>query len=111
MLVSAMMILVSVGYLRSPQFKTAFQHLGYPDHFRIELAVAKMLGAIALIVPIGPRLKEWAYAGFTFTFLAAIVAHLSSGDTLGEAFGPMVFLILLGISYGAYLRGSPKVLS
>jgi len=34
--------------------------LGFPDYFRVELALAKLLGVLALLVPVGPRLKEWA---------------------------------------------------
>ena len=40
--------------------------LGYPAYLASLLGAAKLLGVIALGVPGLPRLKEWAYAGFSF---------------------------------------------
>ena len=42
-----------------------FAHVGYPQQLRVLLGIAKLLGAITLVVPGLPKLKEWAYAGFT----------------------------------------------
>jgi hypothetical protein len=66
--------------LRLPQVAEAFAHLGFPEYFRVELALAKLLGVVLLLAPVAPRLKEWAYAGFAFTLGSALVAHLSVGD-------------------------------
>jgi hypothetical protein len=66
--------------LRLPQVTEAFTHLGFPDYFRVELAVAKLLGVVLLLAPVAPRLKEWAYAGFAFTLASALIAHLAVGD-------------------------------
>ena len=52
-----------------------FTHLGYPQQLRIILGIAKILGAIALVVPGLAELKEWAYAGFTFAWICAFFAH------------------------------------
>jgi len=41
--------------------------LGYPPYFVTILGVWKVLGAIAILVPRFPRLKEWAYAGIFLT--------------------------------------------
>jgi len=66
---------------RSDLFKTqGFAHVGYPQQLRIILGIAKPLGAIALLVPGLPKLKEWAYAGFTFAWICAVVAHYLAGD-------------------------------
>ena len=46
-IVSAFMIFSAYLYLTSPDLKGAFEHLGFSDTFRIELAIAKLLGAIA----------------------------------------------------------------
>jgi hypothetical protein len=52
------------------------RHLGYPDYFGPHLNIMKILGAIALMVPmIKGRLKEWAYAGLFFDFLWAFISH------------------------------------
>jgi hypothetical protein len=85
--------------LRLPQVAEAFTHLGFPAYFRVELALAKLLGVVLLLAPVPPRLKEWAYAGFAFTLVSALIAHLSVGDgpeAWGWAAGTAV---LWGLSY------------
>jgi hypothetical protein len=56
------------------------------------------LGAIALIMPGVPRLKEWAYAGFTFAWIAASIAHYIAGDR-AESVLAVVLLVMLWFSY------------
>jgi hypothetical protein len=63
-----------------PQVAQAFTHLGFPDYFRLELSLAKLLGVLLLLAPVPARLKEWAYAGFAITLGSALIAHLSVGD-------------------------------
>ena len=41
-------------------------HLGYPVYFASISGFWKLVGAVAVVVPGLPRLKEWAYAGFFF---------------------------------------------
>src|SRR5882757_10960879 len=66
--------------LRLPQVASAFSHLGFPDYFRVELSLAKLLGIVLLLAPVPARLKEWAYAGFAIDLGSAIIAHLAVGD-------------------------------
>src|SRR5713101_10212467 len=84
--------------LGSPQAIQGFAHVGYPQHLRIILGIAKLLGAIALVVPGLPKLKEWAYAGFTFAWLSAFVAHYLAKDG-PKAYVPLVLLVFLFVSY------------
>jgi hypothetical protein len=56
------------------------------------------LGAIALLAPALPRLKEWAYAGFTFAWISAFIAHYLARDG-PEALMPMLLLVILFVSY------------
>lgn len=99
-LVSGAMLYTAVSYFTTEKMKDSFDHLGFPDFFRIELGVAKALGALALLLPFLPsRLKEAAYAGFAFTFVSAIVAHLSQHDPIRHSLQAALLLILLGISY------------
>ncbi|MEQ1764768.1 MAG: DoxX family protein [Pyrinomonadaceae bacterium] len=99
-LVAAAMILAAIGYFTSPEMRTTFEHLGFPDYFRVELGVAKILGAIVLIVPMFPeRVKAFAYFGFAITFVSASIAHLSSGDPISVAIVPLVFLAILMVSF------------
>ena len=65
-LVAVMSAIAAFVYLSgSPQAVQGFAHVGYP-HLRIILGIAKLLGAITLVIPGVVKLKEWAYAGFTF---------------------------------------------
>jgi len=64
-LISIMMLLSVYAYLTSAQVIAGFVHLGFPSYFRIELAIAKLVGAIVLLAPVAKgRVKEWAYFGF-----------------------------------------------
>jgi hypothetical protein len=48
--------------------------------------------------PSSAKLKEWAYAGFTFAWISAFVAHYLVKDG-PKAFPPVILLLLLVISY------------
>jgi DoxX-like family len=98
-LVAAFGFLSAFTYLSgSPQAVQGFAHVGYPQQLRIILGIAKALGAITLLVPGFPKLKEWAYAGFTFAWICATVAHCLAGDG-PKAFMPVILLIILLVSY------------
>jgi len=101
-IVSLMMIFSAYSYFTNPEVKQGFQHLGFPDYFRVELAIAKILGAIILLAPIKGQVKEWAYAGFAITFISAFIAHSASGDPINNRIGPIVFLVVLALSYFTY---------
>ncbi len=92
-----MMVGSALGYLTgSKQMVDAFRHLGYPNYFRTMLGVAKLLGVLALITPRVPSaVREWAFAGFGITMIAAVSSHLASGDGITRAFGPLIALALL----------------
>src|SRR5262245_16824410 len=98
-LVALMSLFAGYAYLSgNPQAVGGFAHVGYPQQLRIILGIAKPLGAIALLVPGMARLKEWAYAGFTFAWISAFVAHYLAKDG-PMAFTPLVLLLMLVISY------------
>ncbi len=96
-----MFTLSGVLFLAGPaEVVASFRHLGYPDYFRHLLGIAKLLGVAALLVPPpSPVLREWAYAGFAFTCIAAAASHLMSGDPAGKLFGPLLAMGLLMTSY------------
>jgi hypothetical protein len=99
-LLSAMMLYTAFSYFSNEEMKSSFVRLGFPDYFRIELAIAKALGATVLIIPlINSRLKEIAYVGFAITFVSAFIAHLSIGDPF---FVSLQALILLAVLIGSY---------
>jgi hypothetical protein len=72
--------------------------LGYPLYIMKILGLAKVLGGIAILTGRSPRLKEWAYAGFTFDFLGATASHLLAGDAAHAPF-PFVFFLVHMTSY------------
>ncbi len=74
------MSFTAYAQLRLPQVAEAFAHLGFPDWFRVELSVAKLLGMVLLLAPVPARLREWAYAGFAIDLGSAVIAHLAAGD-------------------------------
>lgn len=91
-IISAMMVFSAYGYFSNPDMKAAFVHLGFPDYFRIELGVLKVLGALALILPMVPnKIKSFAYFGFALTFVSAFIAHTASGDPIAVAAAPIFF--------------------
>lgn len=74
--------------------------LGYPDYFSYAVVIAKVLGVIAIVLPKIPTLlKEWAYAGFTFTLIFAFISHACVDKNIGYMIMPLVFLGILAISY------------
>lgn len=98
-LLALMSLFAGYTYLMAtPEAVTGFAHVGYPQHLRVLLGIAKLAGAITLIAPGFPLLKEWAYAGFTFAWIAASIAHYAAGDRPAFLF-PLVLLVFLGVSY------------
>jgi uncharacterized membrane protein YphA (DoxX/SURF4 family) len=82
--------------LRVSQVHVVIDRLGYPPYFLVILGTWKLLGAVAVIVPRFPRLKEWAYAGVVFDLTGALVSNLVSGvtDTRTLAF----LLLMMGVT-------------
>ena len=103
-LVGLMMTYSAYAYLTDAAMKQGFVHLGFPDYFRVELAIAKFIGVVLLLAPVPPRWKEWAYAGFVINFVSAIIAHNASGDPLTNSVAPFIFLVLVLVSYFTYHR-------
>ncbi len=102
-LLAALMLLGSIpDIISAPEAVAIFAHLGYPAYLLPFIGVAKILGAVAILVPGFPRLKEWAYAGFVFDLTGALYSHISVGD---PASGLIIFLIgyvLIASSYVFY---------
>ena|SRR5690606_6630672 len=107
-LMSLAMAFSTFAYLSNPALKEAFQHLGFPDYFRIELGIAKGLAAIALWLPF--RLaKEVAYIGLSISFVSAFIAHVIVGDPTFNIVYPLIILAILVVSYVTYHKLSSAV--
>lgn len=91
-----MMLFSGYSYLTNPELEIAFKTLGFLDYFRVELAIAKIIGVIVLVIPqIPERIKEWAYAGFGIVFVSATIAHLHNNDVAAKVVAPLIFLVIL----------------
>jgi hypothetical protein len=99
-ILGAMMLFSAFGYLTNEEMKAGFVHLGFPAYFRVELAIAKIIGVLALAIPIIPKeIKDFAYIGFAITFISAFIAHSSSGDPISVAMMPLLFSGILFVSF------------
>jgi len=76
-----------------PPVVNVITQLGYPVYLLKILGVWKLLGAITLLVPRFPRLKEWAYAGIFFELTGAAASHAAHGNWR-ELTAPLVLAVL-----------------
>ena len=111
-LVGIVTLFAAFSYLTTaPEAVENFRHVGYPQQLRVLLGIGKLAGAIVLLLPGLRALKEWAYAGFTFMWIAAVVAHYLADD--GLFLLPVALLGLLAVSYvtrSANRGGSAKAM-
>ena len=70
--------------------------LGYPMYFFAILGGWKVLGAIAILVPRFPRLKEWAYAGIFFDLTGAAASCAAVGGYGAYGFHVIAPLVITG---------------
>lgn len=104
-LAAAFMIMAAVpDVMYATEAVTIFKHLGYPEYLLPFIGVAKILGAITILVPGFPRLKEWAYAGLTFDLIGAFYSHVSVGDGPGDWIFAIIALVLVLGSYLLYRK-------
>ncbi|MFE3446693.1 DoxX family protein [Nocardia sp. NPDC059180] len=67
--------------------------LGYPWFLPVIIGVCKIPGALVLLAPRMPRLKEWAYAGMVFIYIGASASHFAEGN-IQAGIGPLGFTAL-----------------
>ena len=76
--------------------------LGYPMYFFGILGFWKVLGAIAILVPRFPRLKEWAYAGIFFDLTGAAVSCAAVGGYGAYGFHVIAPLVLTALTVASW---------
>lgn len=76
--------------------------LGYPMYFFGILGIWKVLGAIAILAPRYPRLKEWAYAGIFFDLTGAAVSCAAVGGYGTYGFHVIAPLVLTGLTVASW---------
>jgi hypothetical protein len=87
-------------YLHSPH--GVVPELGYPMYFFAILGVWKVLGAIAILVPGFPRLKEWAYAGIFFDLTGAAASCAMVGGYGAYGFHVIAPLVICGFTVASW---------
>ncbi len=95
---AALMIFSSVGGIQPSQQAIQMMHdgLGYPVYFIQFISIAKLIGAIVILIPGLNRIKEWAYAGLFFDLGGAIY----SGVAAAGKFDPMMLTLAVWILPG-----------
>ncbi len=87
-------------FVDTPSVVKAFGDLGYPGYTVYFNAIAKLLGAVGILVPQVPGfLKEWSYAGYLYIMLLAFQAVTVH---MGFAWPMLAFVALFFLAYYGY---------
>lgn len=93
----------SYTYLFHKNTIVGIRALGFPDFFRIQLAVLKIIACLLLVIPMVPVVaKEWAYLGIALFFITAIVAHLAHKDPFWISLINVLMIGVLMVSYTTF---------
>ena len=105
-LFSLLMIFSAVGGLQPSQQAIELIHdqLGYPVYFIQFISIAKLIGAIAILVPNFNRIKEWAYAGLFFDLSAATYSGVASAGKFDPLMIAMLIWIIPGVLSYVFLH-------
>ncbi|MFP6584174.1 MAG: DoxX family protein [Candidatus Hydrogenedentota bacterium] len=110
---TGLMCLVMAGggaldLLRVEQMVVTMENLGYPLYLLTLLGMLKWMGVLVIVAPRFGRLKEWAYAGFTFDLTGATFSHMSVKDPFFDTITPLIVLTIVLTSW--YLRPDSRKL-
>ena len=106
-LFSAFMIFSSIGGITlDPQAVEMLpDHLGYPIYFIQWLSVIKLIGAIAILLPMVPaRVKEWTYFGFFIDLVTGMYSFIAVGDPVSGWAPMLLFVAVLVAAYVIHHR-------
>lgn len=90
-------------------YKFITEILGYPGYFVNYIAVMKVLGVIAILIPGFPRVKEWAYAGLFLDMVSAVYSFYATNTLTVETSGMLLFFGLGIASYVFYHKKQKTV--
>lgn len=100
------------GFAQMAQYRAnphgVVRQLGYPEYFFGILGFWKMLGAIAILAPRFPRLKEWAYAGIFFDLTGAAVSCAAVGEYGAYGFHIIAPLVICGLTVASWALRPPS---
>ena len=92
-LFAALMLFSSYGSIivNDDAKKLIHDQLGFPIYFIPFTGIAKLIGAIVILIPGLKTVKEWAYAGLFFDLVGAVYAGIAVSGT----FDPMMLFMLV----------------
>jgi uncharacterized membrane protein YphA (DoxX/SURF4 family) len=103
---------MSGGVVQIAQFKAnphgTVPQLGYPMYFFAIIGFWKVLGAIAILVPRFPRLKEWAYAGIFFDVTGAAISCAAVGGYGAYGFHVIAPLLIAVLAVASWALRPPS---
>ena len=102
-----LLMLLSVGMyvFNNEEIVAGFTSFGYPTYIIYPLAIAKILGLIALWFFQKKTIVEWAYAGFFFNAILASASHFNANHDIGLSYFVIPF-ILVSYFLGKKVRGN-----
>ncbi|WP_040472573.1 DoxX family protein [Aquimarina agarivorans] len=96
-LTSLFLLWSAYTYIFSKATIEGVRELGFPDHFRIQLGILKVIAVLILLIPQIPiQYKEWAYSGVFLFFITAIVAHTAHKDPIVIT---LINILLIAITF------------
>jgi hypothetical protein len=100
-LFAGLMIFSAVGGIQpnADTIKMMHDGMGYPIYFIQFISVAKVLGAIVILIPGLNRIKEWAYAGLFFDLAGAIYSLTVAFGFSAPMLGMLIWVIAGALSY------------
>ena len=88
------------GIMRAPDGVKALANLSLPAYLMPFLGTLKILGVIALLQNKFKAIKEWAFAGFSFSLIGATVANACAiTPDVKFVIMPLAILVILLIVY------------
>ncbi|WP_223199174.1 DoxX family protein [Solihabitans fulvus] len=85
--------------IHRPETLEGMVKIGYPPYILTILGFWKIAGAVAILAPRFPRLKEWAYAGTFFELTGAVASHAFSGSSAQHLIWPGLFALCSVVSW------------
>ncbi|WP_298758215.1 DoxX family protein [uncultured Psychroserpens sp.] len=101
LILSLFLLWSSYSYIFSSSAIKGVKDLGFPDFFRIQLAILKLLAVLIILIPvISLQIKQWAYVGIILFFITAFIAHMAHKDPI---IINLVNLVLIGLTITSYI--------
>ncbi len=100
-ILSIFLLWSSYSYLFSKAAIEGVRELGFPDYFRLQIAILKLLAVVIILIPQIPvAIKDWAYSGIILFFITAIVAHAVNKDPF---IINLINILMIGIVITSYI--------